>query len=368
MQNMIRSLWILLVSLIPLSHALAQPVLGIASGSNYSVVYWPASATNYILQSATNASSPNWVPSTDAVLLTAAAVSNTLPAQFFRLVDTPPPSGMAFIPGGSFIMGNSIGDSDITNAEPVTVYVSAFYMDTNVVSLNLWEAVHSLSTTFNGYQFESPGFGKAANHPVQDILWHDAVKWCNARSQLAGLTPVYYTDEAMTQIYKTGNITPYVNWVANGFRLPTEAEWERAARGGLNGRRFPWGNRVSQAQANYYGATNSYSYDFGPDGLNPIGSIGGTSPATSPVASFDVNGYGLHDMAGNVQQWCWDWYGTPYGQPSTTNPTGPTTGIERVTRGGAHNDRANKLSCASRHRYLPNLSDNYIGFRCVRAL
>ena len=368
MQRIIRSVWILLISLMPAHHAVAQPVVGIAPGSNYWVLYWPASTTNYILQSATNVSSPSWVPAKEAMPLDAATVSNSSLARFFRLVDTPPPSGMALIPAGPFVMGNLIGDGDITNANPLTIYVSAFYMDTNLISLSLWQSVYTLATTFNGYEIQSPGFGKGANHPVYEVTWHDVVKWCNARSQLAGLTPVYYTDLAMTQIYKTGETTPHVNWAADGFRLPTEAEWEKAARGGLNGRRFPWGNRISQTQANYFGATNMFSYDMGPDGVNPIGSIGGTGIASSPVGSFDVNAYGLYDMAGNVQHWCWDWFGTPYGQPTNLNPTGPATGTERVMRGGSWGYYARNLRCASRLAHLPNLSDSDIGFRCVRGL
>src|SRR5205814_8262769 len=105
----------------------------------------------------------------------------------------------------------------------------------------------------------------AASHPVQTVKWFDTIKWCNARSQQAGLTPVYYMDMNLTQVYSNGEVTPYVNWTANGYRLPTEAEWEKAARGGLSGQRFPWGNLISESLANYAGDTNTYSYDWGPN-------------------------------------------------------------------------------------------------------
>jgi formylglycine-generating enzyme required for sulfatase activity len=355
--------------LVPGVHsASSQPSLGIAPAGNQSVLYWSASPTNYLLQSATNLASPNWVIAIDAMPMTAATVSNTLPARFFRLIYPDPPAGMVLIPGGTFIMGNSVGDSLIKDADPTNVYVSAFYMDTNLVTYQLWQTVYNAAITFYGYSFVNAGAGKAANHPVQAVDWYDCAKWCNARSQLAGLTPAYYKDIGFTQVYKTAETNAvYVNWGANGFRLPTEAEWEKAARGGLNGRRFPWGNLISESQANYYGEMN-VGYDLGPNGYNPIGSVGGTSPATSPVGSFDVNGYGLYDMAGNVMQWCWDWYGTPYGQPTLSNPVGPATGNVRVLRGGCGGCPPGIEPCAHRDASIPNNSYYYYGLRCVRGL
>ena len=103
-------------------------------------------------------------------------------------------------------MGNSIGDSDITDANPTNdVTVSAFYVDTNLVSYSLWQSVYSWATSA-GYGFANNGAGKALNHPVQTVDWYDTVKWCNARSQQAGLTPVYYTDAGLTQVYTNGEI------------------------------------------------------------------------------------------------------------------------------------------------------------------
>ena len=206
---------------------------------------------------------------------------------------------------------------------------------------------------------------------MQTVDWFDCVKWCNARSQQAGRTPVYYTDAGYTHIYTNlESYTVYMNPAANGYRLPTEAEWEKAARGGLSGQRFPWGNNIDESLANYYGATASYTYDLGPNGYNTVGSVGGTSPATSPVGSFAPNGYGLNDMAGNVLEWCWDWYGTPYGQPSNTNPTGPVGPLSnRVLRGCSWDHYANYARCANRtDAYVPNFANYYIGFRCVRGL
>ncbi len=270
---------------------------------------------------------------------------------------------MVLIPAGAFTMGDSLdGESDAIPT--VSVTVSAFYMDVNLVSLSQWQSVYYWATS-NGYGFVNAGAGKLVNNPVQRVDWYEAVKWCNARSEQAGKTPVYYTDAGLTAVYRSGEVPVFVNWAAVGYRLPTEAEWEKAARGGLSGQRFPWGNTITENLANYYGYT-ALSYDLGPNGYNAIGSIGGTSPATSPVGSFATNGYGLYDMAGNVFEWCYDWYGTPYAGGS--DPHGPATGSNRVARGGDWDDRADYARCANRNFVSPDYAfAQLFGFRAVLA-
>ena len=133
----------------------------------------------------------------------ATQVSGTLPA---TQVGTPPP-GMVLVPAGSFTMGNVVGsgsDSDISDAAPVNVTVSAFYMDANLVTLAQWQSIYYWATS-NGYTFDDAGGGDGARNPVYNVNWWDCVKWCNARSQQAGLTPVYYTDAGFTTVYQTGD-------------------------------------------------------------------------------------------------------------------------------------------------------------------
>jgi formylglycine-generating enzyme required for sulfatase activity len=291
-----------------------------------------------------------------------------LPAKLFANVrvqvtadDAVAPSGMALIPAGSFTMGDSL-DGDSTALPLHTVYVSAFYMDKYDVTKALWDTVYQWAIA-HGYTFDYAGSGKAANHPVQTIDWYDCVKWCNARSEKEGRVPAYYTDAGLGVRYRTGQVAPYVSW-SSGYRLPTEAEWEKAARGGASGQRFPWGNTISWGQANYYASPSSYAYDVNPtSGYDPAFNDG-VYPYTSPVEYFAANGYGLYDMAGNVWQWCWDWYGS-YSGGSQTDPRGPTSGSDRVVRGGGWGGNAIDCRTANRGISYPAGSFSDFGFRSV---
>jgi formylglycine-generating enzyme len=276
----------------------------------------------------------------------------------------PAPSGMALIPAGSFTMGDSL-DGDSSALPLHSVYVSAFYMDKIDVTKALWDNVYQWATN-HGYRFENGAQGKANNHPAHSMTWYDAVKWCNARSEKEGKTPCYYTGASQTAVYRSGQVdlnNSFVKWNA-GYRLPTEAEWEKAARGGLNGHRFPWGDTIDWNRANYTAAPGSYAYDINPTGGYDPAFNDGVYPYTSPVDHFVPNSHGLYDMAGNVWQWCWDWYGS-YSSASQTDPLGASLGSGRVLRGGGWVSFGIFCRAAIRVFYDPGRGIFVIGFRSV---
>jgi formylglycine-generating enzyme required for sulfatase activity len=273
--------------------------------------------------------------------------------------------GFSMIPAGAFTMGRNSGDSDILDATPVTVTVTAFYMAQHEVTKELWDEVRTWASA-NGYSDLATGEAKAANHPVHSITWFDMVKWCNARSQLHNLNPVYTVSGAVMRI---GTTPPVADWNANGYRLPTEAEWEKAARGGVSGKRFPWGtDTISHSQANY--PTSNIYYDTSASGLlnnfHPDYAIG-SHPYTSPVGSFRSNEYGLYDMCGNVWEWCWDWYGSTIYANGVTSPLGATSGSLRVIRGGSWRNIAEACRVAYRYHDYPTNSFDTYGFRAARS-
>jgi formylglycine-generating enzyme required for sulfatase activity len=278
------------------------------------------------------------------------AISKTAPAT---------PAGFALISAGTFQMGDSFGEGDAGERPLRQVTVSAFYMAERETTKALWDEVRAWGVS-HGYTDLAVGGGKASHHPVQNVTWFDVVKWCNARSEKEGLVPCYTVGGTPM---RTGTAIPVVHWTAKGYRLPTEAEWEKAARGGLKEKRFPWGDTITHSQVNYQ-SNEEFAPDISPmRGFHPTYDIG-DFPYTSPVGSFKANEYGLYDMTGNVWEWCWDWYGTyPSGAP--TDPQGSALGLVRVQRGGSWGNYAYFCRVSTRDRCNPFLSDYALGFRVV---
>jgi len=315
----------------------------------------------------------NWA-GLDAVTADSTGMIQVSVPMFYRVRGTNSlPSGMALIPAGSFTMGNCIssGEGDPDERPLHTVYVSAFDMDRHEVTKALWDEVYQWATN-HGYSFTNAGSGKATTHPVQTVSWYDCVKWCNARSEKENRTPAYYTDAGLGVRYRSGAVDVQINWVnwSSGYRLPTEAEWEKAARGGASGHRFPWSDAdtITWSRANYYALPSYFGYDVNPtEGFNPAWTNGGY-PYTTPVGSFAANGYGLYDMAGNVVEWCWDWYDVAYYSSSpSTDPRGPASSLNeaRLFRGGLWRLYARDCRAAYRGAASPAARAPDIGFRSV---
>ena len=267
----------------------------------------------------------------------------------------------AYIPAGVFWMGDTSGDGVPSDLPAHEVFVSPFFLSKYLVTAAEWEHVLGWAVQ-HGYDFDSEGMSKAGDHPIHSIYWYDAVKWCNARSEMDGLKPVYFTDQARSAVYRAGRLrlaADAVDWETCGYRRPTEAEWEKAARGGLSGRRFPWGDTISYQDANY-SSQPSLPYDLEtPQSRHPL-----YAGFTSPVGAFPSNGYGLYDMAGNVLEWCWDNYYAPEasGQDITSGEQEKLYPV-RVARGGCWQWGADYARCACRYDApMQNIYD-HIGLR-----
>jgi formylglycine-generating enzyme required for sulfatase activity len=300
-------------------------------------------------------------------------LSSALDADSFALSPEPAPSSMLRqmrrIPAGWFTQGDNGGVQDTKPSHPA--WVPGFDMDRFEVTRADWEMVATWAST-HGYDIPiAQQYIVTINKPAVAISWYNAVKWCNARSEMEGRIPVYHADTTGATIYRTGQIdltTAHVNWSGNGYRLPTESEWERASRGGIENQPYPWGGANADFRANhwnyelYLGVAPSQDFPY----LMPVGSFNGTQSGET----FDtVNAYGLYDMVGNAWEWTWDRMNT-YTADSKINSRGPNTGAFRVQRGGSWWNYIDQATNFQRLAFPPNGTDDYgmNGFRCVRGL
>jgi formylglycine-generating enzyme len=248
-----------------------------------------------------------------------------------------PPPNFVRVEGGTFQMGTPSGGND--NERPVhTVTVKSFNISKYQVTQKEWYEI--MRTTVRQQRDMAdkswPMRGEGDNYPMYYVSWYEVVEYCNRRSIKEGLKPAY----------RGSGDNIICDWNANGYRLPTEAEWEFAARGGIN---------------EYL--TTEYS------GSNSVGAVawydGNSGNSTQPVGTKAANSLGIHDMSGNVWEWCWDWYGS-YASGSQTDPRGAVSGTYRVLRGGSWFNSAAGVRSASRYSFTPSGRGSDIGFRLVR--
>ena len=285
----------------------------------------------------------------------------------------PPNAGMVYVPAGF-----TVGTYGIhSNNSGFKVFTSGFFMDKTEISKATWDEVRTWALA-NGYTFDNTGLATDTSHPVVGVSWYDAVKWCNARSEKEGLAPVYFTDANRTTVYKTGTVivrSTFCNWSADGYRLPTRAEWSKAAWGGSTSGPYYWpsfygsgAEILNVGQANFFNSYaqrshpwdlsattiyNSYSANVANYGTTPVGYYNGSQAIQGLVLGVTVtdmkNGFGLYDMAGNAAEWLWDSF---YSEVTATteylddNYKGPDLGLgsERYYAGGRNDVGGNQVA------------------------
>jgi formylglycine-generating enzyme required for sulfatase activity len=247
------------------------------------------------------------------------------------------PSNMVLVEGGTFQMGSSNG---FNTEKPVhAVTVKSFYMGKHEVTQKEWREI--MGTTIQqqwtmGGSKGNPERGAGDNYPIYCVNWYEVVEYCNRLSLKEGLTPAY----------RGSGDSIICDFTVTGYRLPTEAEWEYAAKGGNK-------------------SFLSYEYSGG----NSVDRVAwyreNSGNSTHPVGTKQPNDLGLYDMSGNVREWCWDWYGD-YSGGNQTDPRGASSGTSRILRGGAWSLDAAYVRSADRLYDTPSSRAYDLGFRLVR--
>ena len=262
-------------------------------------------------------------------------------------------SRSVLIPAGTFQMGSNAGEDRNKPVHEVTI-TKSFYM-------GKYEVTQAEYEKYCSYGSSRPSSSDGDNYPAYYVSWYDALVYCNKRSMAEGLTPCYSisgnTDPSKWGTVPTSTDSTWnavvCNWNANGYRLPTEAEWEYAARAGDN----------TVASLIYSGTSD----------VNKLGEYAwyaiNSNSKTHKVGTKSPNAFGLYDMSGNVCEWCWNWVTNSYDAETEggSDPTGASSGSYRVFRGSSWSGYSNLCAVSFRNFNFPNSRSNYLGFRVVRA-